>query len=287
MSMAQMTGRAKRALSHSALYFVLVILSVIALFPMLYIILASFRTDQEIFQYALPFSAKTIFPVEWTSENYRIIFTDFSFGRPLVNTLIVVAVLVPVNIIIASIAGYAFAFYEFKGKKVLFSFFIISFMVPIDSVALPLYALINRLKLVDTYWALILPSVSSGLAMFLFTQFFRGIPKSFLEAARIDGANLFQTYWRIVLPLSIPVVITAGLMVFVTEWNSYLWPLLVTRSADVRTVQVALAYFKDEHETFWSYVYAASTISALVPVMLFLPLQKYFVQGVTSSGIKG
>jgi len=285
--MAQMTGRAKRALSHSALYFVLVILSVIALFPMLYIILASFRTDQEIFQYALPFSAKTIFPVEWTSENYRIIFTDFSFGRPLVNTLIVVAVLVPVNIIIASIAGYAFAFYEFKGKKVLFSFFIISFMVPIDSVALPLYALINRLKLVDTYWALILPSVSSGLAMFLFTQFFRGIPKSFLEAARIDGANLFQTYWRIVLPLSIPVVITAGLMVFVTEWNSYLWPLLVTRSADVRTVQVALAYFKDEHETFWSYVYAASTISALVPVMLFLPLQKYFVQGVTSSGIKG
>lgn len=282
-----MTVKTRKAFSRTALYTVFVALSVIALFPMTYILLASFRTDEEIFRYALPFTARTLFPVDWTGENYEIIFTMFSFGRPLFNTFIVVAVLVPVNIIIASIAGYAFAFYEFRGKKLLFSFFIISFMVPIDSVALPLYSLINRIRLVDSYWALILPSVSSGLAMFLFTQFFRGIPKSFLEAARIDGANLFQTFLLVVVPLSIPVVITASLMIFVTEWNAYLWPLLVTRSPLVRTVQVALAYFKDEHETFWSYIYAASAISALVPVMLFLPLQKYFVQGVTSSGLKG
>ena len=282
-----LSKRGRRAVSHTLLYAVLLILAVIALFPMIYVILASFRTDAEIFTYALPFSRHTILPVAWTSANYLEIFDKFQFATPLKNTFIVVGVLVPINLIIASLAGYAFAFFDFRGKKLLFSIFIVSFMVPIDSIALPLYSLIASLGLVDSYWALVLPSVSSCLAMFLFTQFFRNIPKSLLEAARIDGANIIQIYMKIILPLSIPVIITAGLMIFVTEWNNYLWPLLVTRSPDVRTIQVALAYFKDEHETFWSYIYAASSISALVPVLLFLPLQKYFVQGVTSSGLKG
>lgn len=282
-----MKNQTKATFSHTLLYCVFVMISIIALFPIFYIILASFRSDAEIFKYALPFSVKTIVPVDWTFDNYRIIFTEFKFGTPLLNTFIVVGILVPINILVASIAGYAFAFYQFKGKNALFSIFIVSFMVPTDSIALPLYSFVNQLGLVDSYWGLILPSVSSGLAMFLFTQFFRGIPKSFLEAARIDGANLRQTFTKIVIPLSTPVVITAALMIFVTEWNNYLWPLLVTRSPDVRTIQVALAYFKDENETFWSYIYAAASISAIVPVLLFLPLQKYFVQGVTSSGLKG
>lgn len=282
-----LSKRQKRALSHIALYTVLVIIAIIALFPMIYVILASFRTDREIFTYALPFSRHTIIPVDWTFENYREIFDKFQFATPLKNTFIVVGILLPINLVIASLAGYAFAFFNFRGKKLLFSVFIVSFMVPIDSIALPLYSLVASFGMVDSYWALILPSVSSGLAMFLFTQFFRGLPNSLLEAARIDGANILQVYSKVILPLSIPVIITAGLMIFVTEWNNYLWPLLVTRSPDVRTIQVALAYFKDEHETFWSFIYAASSISALVPVLLFLPLQKYFVQGVTSSGLKG
>lgn len=284
---ALLSRRQHRTVSFTLLYTVLIIIAVIALFPMVYVILASFRTDREIFTYTLPFSWHTIFPVEWTFENYIEIFDKFQFATPLKNTFIVVGVLVPINLFIASLAGYAFAFFSFRGKKLLFSIFIVSFMVPIDSIALPLYSLIASLGLVDSYWALILPSVSSGLAMFLFTQFFRNIPKSLLEAARIDGANIIQVFIKIILPLSIPVIITAGLMIFVTEWNNYLWPLLVTRSPEVRTIQVALAYFKDEHETFWSYIYAASSISALVPVLMFLPLQKYFVQGVTSSGLKG
>lgn len=269
------------------LYIVLLIIAVIALFPLVYIILASFRTDEEIFKYALPFSIHTLIPVDWTLENYKIIFTQFSFWRPMLNTLLVVSILVPVNLIVASLAGYAFAFFDFKFKGALFAIFIVSFMVPADSIALPLYSLISDMGLVNTFAALILPSVSSGLAMFLFTQFFRGIPKDFLEAAQLDGANWGQIFFRIIIPLSIPVFITAGLMIFVNEWNNYLWPLLVTRSESVRTIQVALAYFKDENETFWSYIYAAASISAIVPVALFLPLQKYFVQGVTSSGIKG
>lgn len=195
--------------------------------------------------------------------------------------------MVPLNLLIASVAAYAFAFFDFKGKNALFAIFIVSFMVPTDSIALPLYSLISDMGLVNTLTALILPSISSGLAMFLFTQFFRGIPRSLLEAARVDGANWGSIFFKIVIPLSIPVFITAGLMIFVNEWNNYLWPLLVTRSETVRTIQVSLAYFKDENETFWSYIYAASSISAIVPVLIYLPLQKYFVQGIASSGIKG
>ena len=282
-----MTPNAKRTLGHIVLYAVFVLIAVIALFPILYVFLASFRTDEEIFKYAFPFTRDTIFPVRWTVENYITIFRDFGFGMAVMNTSIVVLVLIPVNLLVASLAGYAFAFYNFKGKNALFAIFMVSFMVPIDSVALPLYTMITKMGLVNTRWALILPSISNGLAMFLFTQFFRGIPVSLLEAARIDGANLREVFFRIVVPLSVPIFITAGLMIFVNEWNNYLWPLLVTRSQEMRTIQVSLAYFKDENETFWSLVYAAASISTIVPVLLFLPLQKYFVQGITAGGVKG
>ena len=282
-----MNRKQKQTLSNVALYTTLCIIAVIALFPLIYILLASFRSDVEIYKYALPFSLHTIVPVEWTTANYVAIFTEYEFWRPILNTVTVVVILVPLNLVVASVAAYAFAFFDFKFKDALFAIFIVSFMVPMDSIALPLYSLINDMGLVDSLAALILPSVSSGLAMFLFTQFFKGIPKSLLEAARVDGANWAHIFFKIVIPLSIPVFITAGLMIFVNEWNNYLWPLLVTRSEEVRTIQVALGYFKDENATFWSYIYAASSISAIVPVLVFLPLQKYFVQGVASSGIKG
>lgn len=282
-----MNKRLKKTVPTVLLYAALVIIAVIALFPLFYIVMASFRTDEEIFRYAFPFSLHTLIPVDWTLENYKIIFTRFQFWRPILNTCLVVIIVVPLNLLIASVAAYAFAFFDFKGKNALFAIFIVSFMVPTDSIALPLYSLISDMGLVNSLAALILPSVSSGLAMFLFTQFFKGIPKSLLEAARVDGANWGSIFFKIVIPLSIPVFITAGLMIFVNEWNNYLWPLLVTRSEEVRTIQVSLAYFKDENETFWSYIYAASSISAIVPVLIYLPLQKYFVQGIASSGIKG
>ena len=277
----------KKSIPTVLLYVVLVLLVIIALFPLFYIVMASFRTDEEIFRYALPFSLHTLIPVNWTLENYRIIFTQFHFWRPILNTCLVVLIVVPLNLMVASIAAFAFAFFDFKGKNILFAIFIVSFMVPTDSIALPLYSMIADMGLVNTLAALILPSISSGLAMFLFTQFFKGIPKSLLEAARVDGANWGTIFFKIIIPLSVPVFITAGLMIFVNEWNNYLWPLLVTRSEAVRTIQVSLAYFKDENETFWSYIYAASSISAIVPVLIYLPLQKYFVQGIASSGIKG
>lgn len=269
------------------MYTVLTIIAIIALFPLLYIIFASFRTNNEIFEYALPFTWKTLIPQSWTLSNYTAIFQEFHFGLALRNTIIVVVVLVPLSMFVSALGGFTFAFFDFKGKSILFAFCLVSFMVPTDSIALPLYNLISKMDLVNSYWSLIFPSAASGLAMFLFTQFFKDIPRSLLEAARIDGASWLQIFMNIVLPLSVPVSITAGLMVFVNEWNNFFWPLLATRTEEVRTIQVALSYFSDENEVYFSYIFAASAISAIVPILLFLPLQKYFVQGIASSGVKG
>lgn len=269
------------------LYFALTCIAAVAIFPFFYILMASFRTNMEIFEYALPFTWKTLIPQNWTFNNYIAIFEEFNYGLALKNTLIVVAVLVPLVLTISALGGFVFAFFDFKGKSLLFSLCLISFMIPTDAIALPLYDLVSDMKLVNTYWGMIFPSAASGLAMFLFTQFFKEIPKSLLDAARIDGANWLQIFAKIVLPLSVPVTITAGLMVFVNEWNNFFWPLLAARKEEIRTLQVALSYFSDENEVFFSYIFAGAAISAIVPVLLFLPLQKYFVQGISSSGVKG
>lgn len=156
------------------LYIVLALIAVIAIFPLFYIVMASFRTNIEIFDYALPFTWKTLIPQEWTFDNYVAIFEEFHFGLAIRNTLIVVAVLVPLSLCISALGGFVFAFFDFKGKNILFALCLISFMVPIDAIVLPLYNLISRLGLVNSYASLILPSAASGLAMFLFTQFFQG-----------------------------------------------------------------------------------------------------------------
>lgn len=268
-------------------YIVCILWSLLCLFPVMYAVLLVFRSNNEIFTYALPFSVRTIFPVEWTFDNFIAIFRDYHLEKPLMNSLIVVALAVPASILINGIAAYSFTMYEFKGKAFLLALFMVSFMIPFDSISIPLYRIVNGLGWVNTRRAIIIPALGNGLVMLLFIQFFKGIPESLTESARIDGANWFQTFFQIVLPLCVPVCITAGLMVFMEHWNSYLWPLLVARGDEVRTIQIALSDFRTEYETLWSYIFAGSVITLILPLALFFPLQRYFVQGVTHSGVKG
>lgn len=265
----------------------LLILSFVAIFPLLWAIASSLRPDTEIYQYALPFQWHTFVPVEFTVEAYQRLFTEFEFQRPVVNTLIVSSLTVLLSCFINSIAAFGFSFFEFKWKKLIYGLAIVSFLVPFESIAIPLYLVVNKLGWVDSFAGLIVPSIADGLVLFLFVQFFANIPRDLFEAARMDGASWMQIYWRILLPISKPVLITAGLMTFINQWNSFLWPLLVAHGRDIRLIQVALSDFTAEHVTLWSCLYAASVISALVPLLLFLPFQKYYVEGITSSGIKG
>lgn len=282
-----MSGQEVKGRKRTILFIVCMVLAIVCIFPILFGVLQSFRPNDEIFAYALPFNINSIFPVEWTLENFIAIFRDYDFGRPILNTLVVVAIAIPLSVLINSISAFAFAMFDFKGKAVLLGLFMLSFMIPFDSISIPLYRIVSSLGWVNTRLALIIPSLGNGLVMLLFIQFFRDIPRSFIEAARIDGAGWIKIFFKIVLPLCVPVCITAGLMVFIEHWNSYLWPLLVAREDSIRTVQIALSDFKTEYVTSWSYIYAAASVSLVLPLTLFFPLQKYFVQGVASSGVKG
>ena len=269
------------------LYALLLAIAVVTLFPLIWAVSASLRTDKELFQYTVPFTYHTLVPVAPTFNSYVQLFVQFNFLTPLVNTLVLIVILIPLGCLVNSVAAFAFATFEFRFKGILYAIVLASFMIPFEAIAMPLYNAVDGMGLVDTRAGLILPAIASGLVLFLFTQFFKDIPPSLIEAGRIDGANLSQIFIRIIMPSSIPVFITAGLMIFMDQWNAYLWPLLVARSKSVQTIQIALSSFKMERQTLWSCMYAGTIVSALIPLSLFLPFQKYFVQGVISSGVKG
>jgi len=269
------------------LYILLIVICVLTIFPLLWGLGASFRSDDELFRYILPFSSKTFIPQEFTIEAYHKLFRDFDFLGPIINTLLVTIITICLGSIINSIAAFSFAVFDFKFKKIIFAVVMVSFMIPFEAIVMPLYIIVQKFRWVDTYYGLIIPTIADGLVLFLFTQFFKDIPISLIEAARVDGANWFTVYIRIIVPPSVTVFITAGLMTFMGVWNSYFWPLVVARSRNFRMIQTALAATKAEHETLWSVLYAGSLIAALIPLFLFLPFQKYFVQGYVGSGIKG
>lgn len=279
--------KTKKYVKYAFIYILLMLITIITIFPLFYSISSSLRSDTEIFQYAIPFTIKTFIPVEPTFEAYRSIFAEYGFWRPVVNTLLVSAIAIFFSCLVNAIAAYGFAFYDFKLKKMLYILVLFSFMIPFESITIPLYTIVNELGWINTFAGIIIPTIADGLVLFLFTQFFLEFPKSLFEAARIDGASWWQQFTRVLIPLSIPVFVTAGLMIFMTHWNSYLWPLLMARSPEIRLIQVALSDFRGKHNTEWSKLYAASTVSAILPLSFFFPFQKYFIQGITSSGIKG
>lgn len=277
----------KQRFVHVFIYICLIIIAILTLFPLFWGISASLREDSELFSYVMPFTIHTLIPVKFTIQSYVDLFTVYGFLGPVLNTIFVTGISILFGCVLNSIAAFSFAMFSFKFKKPLFMLVLLSFMIPFEAIALPLYRVADKMKMVDTYQGMIIPSIASGLVLFLFVQFFRDIPSDLLDAARVDGANIKRIYISILMPLSKPIFITAGLMIFMDQWNSYLWPLLIARSKDIRTIQIALTSFKTEHSTAWSALYAGSMFSALIPLSLFFPLQKYFVQGIISTGIKG
>jgi ABC-type glycerol-3-phosphate transport system permease component len=269
------------------IYLVLTVITIVTIFPLLWGLASSLRPDKELFEYVMPFSAKTFIPQRLTFDNYIILFRDYNFLRPIMVTLTVVVITITFGCIINGIAAFSFATFNFAFKKIIYVIVLLSFMIPFEAIAMPLYNVVNRFGWVDTLHGIIIPSVADGLVLFLFTQFFRDIPSSLIEAARVDGANWRTVFIKIIMPSSVPVFVTAGLMIFMNQWNSYMWPLLVARSKNIQLIQIAISSFRGEHNTLWACIYGGSMISALIPLLLFLPFQKNFVQGIISSGVKG
>ena len=282
-----MTLKQKRITKKLAIYIALVVMTVVSLFPVIFCLSASLRTQEDLFKNMFPFTIKSLLPTELTAVNYIAIFTEYDFWRPIVNTLIVTILTILLGCVINSMAGFAFTCFEFKGKKIFYPLVLVSFMVPFEAIAIPLYSVADTFGMVDTYAGMIIPAIADGLVTFLFILCFKDIPPSLIEAARVDGAKWPVIFTKIIMPISVPVFITAGLMIFMNQWNSYLWPLLVARSKEIRTIQIAISQFSGERSIKWTYIYAGSMISAIIPIALFLPFQKYFVEGITAGSVKG
>lgn len=267
---------------------VMALIALTVIFPVYWMIMSSFRTHEEIFKYST-LSWQLFFPVHWTLDNYKDIFLDASkpFGRYMLNTLFVAVIVTAAGLLVNSLAAFAFAKLRFPFKKVLLVVFLSSLVIPYEVIMIPQYLLIGDLNWMNSYQALIVPQIVWVFGIFMLIQFFADIPRDILDAARIDGAGWSLIYYKIVLPTAVPALITLGLMTFLNQWDSFLWPLVVINEDKKQVIQVAISSFQSLRNISWGKVLAATTISSVPILGVFLLLQKYYVQGITMSGVKG
>ncbi len=262
-------------------YFILIVVAFFIAVPYVWMILSSFREGENIF------IKGSWIPDVWRWQNYPEAMEMAPFGRFFINSIITSILTVAAQLITCPLAAFAFAKLEFKSKKALFNIFLCTMMVPTESTIIANYLTIASLHMTDTYFAIIAPSLTSMFAIFLLRQFFKTIPDALMDAAKIDGANVIQSFLMVILPLAKSALATIVIFGFVSSWNAYLWPTLVTSATDMRTVQTGLRYMVDpDIGSQWPKILAASTVIILPVMALFVSLQKYFVQGITKVGIK-
>lgn len=227
-----------------------------------------------------------ISPDKFTFENYKNLFTIQGFGSALLTSTIVVVIACVMNVIVCSLAAYGFAFKRFPGSEALFWVYLATMMVPAQVTMIPMFIMFREMGILGSHLALALPVVNA-FGVFLIRQFMYSIPKSLLDAAKIDGASDFRIFLTIVVPLIKSVIVALTVFTFLTTWNDFMWPLISLTSDDTRTVTLAVSQMTGAFETQYGMVMAGTTIAFLVPFLVYVFLQRQFVEGVTSSGIKG
>lgn len=233
------------------------------------------------------FLARDFSPANFSLNNYFRTFEVAPFGRYYLNSIVVSVSVTTLQILISSLAAFAFARLRFRGREALFLFYLATLMIPFPVTLIPNFLIIKNLGWYDTYLALIVPGLFSVFSTFLLRQYYRGIPLDFDEAARMDGASSLRIWWQIIVPLSGPVLATLAIFVFQGVWNDFLWPLVVTTSEAMRTIPVGLAAFVGQYSTAWDLLMAGSVIALLPVLVIYVIGQKWFVQGIALSGMGG
>ncbi|MFF3735695.1 carbohydrate ABC transporter permease [Streptomyces sp. NPDC002476] len=267
------TGRIGRAV-------LLTVAALVTVFPFYAMVVLSLKPSA-----AVEFPG-SLLPWPLSGEAYDTVLNSQDVPRWLLNTLLYSIISVIGVLLLASLAGYAFAKKRFPGRETMFWSFLSMVMVPYHVTMIPTFAMIAKLGGVDTYWGLILPTLANAQAVFLMRQFIQGLPDELFEAARLDGCNEWQIFHRIVLPLLKPILATLGVFVFLWHWNDFLWPLVIGQSTDMRTLTVGIASLQQQNVPL--NVVLSGSVIAFVPIFAaYLVGQRYFTEGVTASGIKG
>jgi multiple sugar transport system permease protein len=223
--------------------------------------------------------------IQW--ENYTEVLQRAPFARWFLNTLVVTVVVVVGNLLFCSLAGYAFARIKFFGRDVVFILVLATLMIPFQVIMIPTFLIVRKLGLIDTLGALIVPNLAGAFGIFLLRQFFRSLPIELEEAARIDGASRLGVLFKIVLPLSGPVLATVAVITFLWTWNDFLWPLVTIYSPNNMTLQLGLTTFQGAHQTNTHLLMAANVMSVVPVLLLFFVAQRFFIRGIATSGLKG
>ena len=254
--------------------------AMITAFPFLWMLATAFKPQRESVTFP-----PTILPKEPTLQWFTMLFTELDFGRYLVNTVIVVLIGF-VGLLLMAMAGYAFAKFDFRGRNWMFFIVLATMMIPIQVTMIPTYLILNGMKLTNTLVGIALPTLVSGFSIFLFRQFMTTIPTDMLEAARLDGAGEFRTFWQIVLPMSKPILAVQVVLTFIAGWNSFLWPLIIASDQKLYTLSVGLALLNQQLAVNPSLQMAAASVMVVPILIVFIVFQRYVMQGFALSGLK-
>ena len=264
-----------------ALMSIAVLIGLMAMAPLFWMVSASFMPSGQASSFPPPF-----LPTHPTLEQYTTLFTRLNLGRYLLNSAMISVVVTLLSTVANSMAGFAFAKYQFKGRDGIFRMLIASMVIPAQVTMLPLFLMLNRLGLINTYVGVVIPGIAGIFGIFLVRQFVQSIPDSLLEAARMDGAGEFRIYWSVIIPLCKPVLITLAIFTFMGTWNDFLWPLIVMTDDSMYTLPVALAGLSGEHVQDTELMMAGSVLTVLPVLLLFGAMQKYYISGILAGGVK-
>ena len=272
----------KKKLGTLSFYVAAILLAVIALIPFLWMVSTSFKSR----------GALMSIPIQWIPENptwdaYIKVFSKFPFAKTIGNSLFISISYTFLTLLSSSMAAFAFAKLRFPGNQLLLGGYLATMMIPTQVTMIPLFVVMNRLGLSDTYASVIMPSIFRPFAVFMLVQQMRTIHNDFLDAARIDGANVFQVFVRVALPLCIPSLATLSITTFMESWNDYLWPLLMLSDKNKMTLPIALSTLNGQYATEYNVLMAGSLISMIPIIIIYVIAQKQFKYGMMAGGIKG
>ena len=275
--------------AHIGTHIILILVSILSIFPFLWLISTSLKgAGENIFAYP-----PSIIPSDFTFENYTGVWHRVNLFAYFVNSMIVAIGTVVLNLILSSLAAYPLARMEFKGKKVAFFAVLATIMIPFQAIMLPVYLITIKLHLVDSvnnfagYVGMIMPFAVSAFGIFLMRQAFLGIPKEMEEAAIVDGCNVFQLFWRVLLPMVKPSLAVLAIFTFIGSWGEFLWPSIVLTKEALYTLPVGVNNLQGMFSSNWRYIAAGSIISIIPIIIFFLSMQKYFISGENEGAVKG
>jgi len=273
-----MTRRTNSVLLHGVLF----VGGAVTLFPLFWMLSASLMSSGEATTYP-----PHLIPHAATLAQYRQLFVRLNIGRAFFSSTVIALTVTIFSVLFSSMAGYAFAKLRFGGRDRIFGFLLIALVIPPQVGMLPLFLLMKRLHLVNSYWGAIIPSLATVFGIFLIRQFMLSIPQELIEAARIDGASEFRIYWSIVLPLARPILATLATFMFMSTWNDFMWPLIILSDQSHYTLPVSIANLVGEHVLDVELMMASSVLTVLPVLLLFIVLQRYYIAGLMAGSVKG